>query len=204
MGFVKGSATMTRYKITEEPSEGLTDEFIAERLLQNAFVDIENSSEESSLGWVEFFDHLSTGFPAESWRFGQIIGFNLRLDERKLSNRILNRYYAIAEANLTKETGKKPNTTKRRQLKEALRADLLRRSLLDTKLIGLLWLPENQELWIDSAGDKNRALFEELWSRTFGLNIKLLVPVSMGLSILAESQKEQLLRLTSVPFFEGE
>jgi DNA recombination-dependent growth factor C len=195
MGFVKGGVTFSRYRLTEEPETGLTEEFIQERLSKFAFIDIEETSEESSVGWVHFFNHLEFTFPVESWRFGELFAFTLRQDERKLSNKILNRYLAISEARFLAQTGRKPNSTKKMEMKDALRLDLLKRSLLDTKLIEIIWLTESNELWLGAAGEKNRLLFEELWGRTFGLEIRLLVPVTIGLEILKNPFREKLLAL---------
>jgi DNA recombination-dependent growth factor C len=195
MGFIKGGATFTRYRIFEEPESGLTEEFVQDRLTKNAFIDIEETSEESSMGWVQIFNQLDCSFPIESWRFREIFGFSLRLDERKLPTRILNRYLAISEARFTAQTGRKPNSTKKKEIKDALRLDLLRRSLLDTKLFEVVWLTEHQEVWLGAAGEKNRAMFEELWGRTFGLGIKLMVPVTIGLEILKKPKKDHLLAL---------
>jgi DNA recombination-dependent growth factor C len=204
MGFIKGGVTFTRYRIFEEPEDGLTDEFVQDRLTKNAFIDIEETSEESSAGWVQILDHLEASFPVESWRFGELHAFTLRLDERKLPGRILNRYLAISVARFTAQTGRKPNSTKKREIKDALRHDLLRRSLLDTSLFEVVWLTERHEVWLGASGEKHRTMFEELWGKTFGLGIKPLVPVTVGLEILRKTQKERLLGLKEPTSFAGE
>jgi DNA recombination-dependent growth factor C len=201
MSFVKGGATITRYRIFEELEEGLTDSFIQDRLTKNAFIDIEETSEESSIGWVQVFNHLETEFPVETWRFGEMFAFSLRLDERKLAAKTLNRYVDIAVARFQAQTGRKPNSGKKREIKDALRLDLLRRSLLDTKLFEVVWLSENREVWLGAAGEKNRSIFEEAWGRTFGLGLRLLAPVTIGLEILKKPQKERLLALKNPSSF---
>lgn len=204
MGFCKGSATLSRYRVMEEPEAGLTVDFVRERLVANAFMDIEDTSEESSVGWVELMNHLSGGFSEETFHFGEIHAFNLRQDERRLSGKILGRYVGLWEAKFAAQTGRKPNAPKRREMRETIRLDLLRRSLLDTRLMEVLWLAEANEVWLGAAGEKNRAVFEDLWSRTFGLGLKLLVPVAVGLELLSDARRRQLLNLDGRPFFEGE
>jgi DNA recombination-dependent growth factor C len=203
MGFIKGGVTFSRYRLFEEPEGGLTDEFIGERLSANAFVDIEGTSEESSTGWVQFFDHLDPTFPIESWRFGELAAFTLRIDERKLPNKILNRYFAITEANFRTKTGRKPNTVTKKEMKDALRLDLLKRSLLDTNLQEVIWLTELNEVWFGGSGEKKRAVFEEAFARTFGLGLRLLVPVTIGLEILKKPYKDRLMALKDVTLFGG-
>jgi hypothetical protein len=201
MSFAKGGATFTRYRITEEPVEGFTDDFIAERLTANAFVDIEETSEESSTGWVQFFNHLNSTFPIQTWNFDQLAVFTLRSDERKLPNKILNRYLALSVARFTQETGRVPNSIKKKELKDALRHDLLRRSLLDTNLLEVIWLTKTNEVWLGAAGEKNRGLFEEAWLRTFGLGLKILVPVTIGLEILKKPLQDRLKELRDPSIF---
>ena len=204
MGLVKGSAALCRYRVLEEPQEGeITPQYVQSRLKRNAFVDIENAPEESSVGWVEILDHLSCEFAPGSFDFGENMGFSLRLDERKLPARILNRYYAIAEAKHVKENGgKKPNSHKKAQIKESLRLDLLRRSLLSTSLWQAVWLTDRSEVWLDATGERVRALFEDQWAQTFGLALRLLVPVSLGLELLPEPLRERLVQLDPVSIWE--
>ncbi|MDR3203745.1 MAG: recombination-associated protein RdgC, partial [Deltaproteobacteria bacterium] len=151
MGFIKGGLTLSRYRLTQEP-EDLTDEYLIESLTQKAFVDIEKSPEDSSQGWVNFFDIYSTEFKPESFRFGEFIAFSLRKDSRRLPAKILNRYYQIAEYRFVAQTGSKPNTFKKKEIKESLRLDLLRRSLLETQILEVFWAPEKQEVWLGGQG----------------------------------------------------
>jgi DNA recombination-dependent growth factor C len=203
MGLIKGSAALSRYRVLEEPEPGkVTPEFVQARLKRNAFVDIETAPEESSVGWVEILDHLSMGFEGGTFDFGDFMGFTLRLDERRLPAKTLNRYYAIAEAKFVKENGKRPNSLKKNQIKESLRLDLLRRSLLSTSLWQVAWLTGRSEVWLDASGEKARTLFEDQWARTFGLGLRLLVPVSLGIEILPESLHERLIRLSPASIWE--
>ncbi|MDR1081155.1 MAG: recombination-associated protein RdgC [Deltaproteobacteria bacterium] len=195
MGILKGAPSVTRYRIADAVPEEYTEEFIGDRLKKYAFSDIENSSEESSLGWAELMDTLSWDFAEGSYRIGPNYAFTMRQDQRKLPTKILNRYYMIREAQIAEKTGRKPNSVKRKELKEALRLELLRRCLLTTDVWDVVWLTGRQELWLAGAGEKLRALFEELWSRTFGLSLRMLVPVTIGLELLDEDGRLALMNL---------
>ena len=204
MGLVKGSAALCRYRIIEQPESGpYTTDQIQSLLKRHAFADIETAPEESSVGWVEAVDHFTSSFAPGSFDFGNIYAFGLRLDERKLSGKILNRYYGIAESKLIKETGKKPNSLKRNQMKESLRLDLLKRSLLTTSVWEVVWLADRDEIWLDSSSEKVRALFEDQWARTFSLAIRLLVPISIGFEHLDKQKIGKLMRLEPMSIWEG-
>ena len=86
-------------------------------------------------------------------------------------------------------------------MKDALRLDLLKRSLLDTQLFEVIWLLENNEVWLGATGERNRSIFEESWLRTFGLGLRLLVPVTVGLEVLEKPARTRLMALKEPSFF---
>lgn len=193
MGLIKGNLSLTRYRVKEEPPEVLTDEYLSERLSKNSFVDIEHVAEEFSLGWVEFLDHLSWEFSPASYRFSGILAFSLRLDKRKVSPKALGRYYAIREAEYVAKLDRRPNSLAKKELKEAVKSELLQRSLLSTELLEVVWLFKENEIWLAGIGEKRREVFEELWSRTFGLSLQMLVPATWSLELLAGDLRQALL-----------
>lgn len=203
MGLIKGGLSLTRYRVKEEPPELLTDEYISERLTKNAFVDIEHAPEERSLGWVEFLNHLDSNFNPATYRFGGILVFSLRLDTRKVSPKTISRYYTIREVDYVEKTGRKPNSLAKKELKEAVKSELLRRALLNTELMEVAWLYQENEIWLAATGEKRREAFEELWGRTFGLALQMLVPATLGLELLANELKKALLDSKASPIWLG-
>lgn len=193
MGLIKGSLSLTRYRVKEEPPETLTDEYVSERLNKNAFVDIEDAPEEKSLGWVEFLNPLDSNFNPATYRFGGILAFTLRLDSRKVPGKTVSRYYNIREAQYVEKIGRAPNSVAKRELKEAIKSELLRRALLNTELMEAAWLYQENEVWLAAVGEKRRETFEELWGRTFGLSLQMLVPATVGLELLSGNLRKSLL-----------
>ncbi len=203
MGLIKGTLSLTRYRVKEEPPETLTDEYIGERLAKNAFIDIEHAPEERSLGWVEFLNQLGIEFNPATYRFGGVLVFTLRLDTRKLSAKTIARYYIIREADYEAKTGRRPNSLAKKELKEAVKSELLRRAFLNTELMEVAWLYQENEVWLAATGEKRRETFEELWGRTFGLSLQMLVPVTLGLEILPGGLKKALLDSKASPVWLG-
>ena len=203
MGFIKGSLSLTRYRVKEEPPELLTDEYLDERLAKSAFVDIEHTPEERSLGWVEFFNHLDVNFNPATYRFGGLLAFTLRLDSRKVPAKTVARYYAIREAQVVEQTGRRPNSRSKKQLKEVVQSELLQRALLNTELMEVAWLFRENEIWLAAVGEKRRETFEELWGRTFGLSLQMLVPVTAGLELLPGDLRKALMDLKASPIWLG-
>jgi DNA recombination-dependent growth factor C len=201
MGLIKGALSLTRYRVLEEPPETLTDEYLSGRLAQNAFLDIEYTAEEQSLGWVEFFNHLGIVFNPATYRFGGLLAFTLRLDTRRLPPPILRRYCALREAQLTRD-GHRLNSLTRRQMKEAVKAQLLPRVLVATELMEVAWLHGENEVWLAAAGEKRRELFEELWGRTFGLALRM-EALPLTLDNLTDRLRQALLASRPEPIWLG-
>jgi DNA recombination-dependent growth factor C len=175
---------------------------VSGRLARNAFLDIEDGPEERGLGWVEFFNHLGPDFNPAAYRFGGLLAFTLRLDARRLPPPILRRYCAIREARYIAQTGRRPNSLVRRELREAVRSELLLRALVNTELMETAWLHQENEIWLAAAGEKRRELFEELWGRTFGLALRMeALPLTFGLENLAGRLKKALLAVRPEPIW---
>jgi len=204
MGLIKGALSLTRYRVREEPPEMLTDEYVSGRLAKNAFLDIEDGPEERSLGWVEFFNHLGVDFNPATYRFGGLLAFTLRLDTRRLPPPILRRYCAIREVRYVAQTGHRPNSLTRREMKEAVRTELMLRIPLNTELMETAWLYGENEVWLAASGEKRRELFEELWGRTFGLALQMeALPVTFGLENLTGRLRKALLEARPEPIWLG-
>lgn len=183
MGLLKGSVSLTRYRVTDAPPE-LTDEFITTHLQQNCFLDIENLPEEESIGWVEILDNWATEFNPVNFNYGRVIALGMRVDRRKLAARTVNRYTAIAQAQAEK-LGEKPLTVQqRRVLKAKVRQELLGRTPVSTDVYDVCWLVDQAEIWLVGTGTKLREIFEDLWRRTFGLGLQMMIPYILSMEFL--------------------
>jgi hypothetical protein len=119
----------------------------------------------------------------------------MRLDSRRLSGKILSRYLKIQELKVLEDTGRRPGARKRREMKEALRLELLRRTLLQTDVYEAVWFTKSSEVWLFGAGEKLRSLFEDLFGQTFGLAIRLIVPITLALELTSPEARGELLSL---------
>ncbi|MDR2406436.1 MAG: recombination-associated protein RdgC [Deltaproteobacteria bacterium] len=195
MGLLKGNPSITRYRILDALPSDYTPDFIGERLRKHSFVEIDSSADESSVGWVELFNEFSTRFPLEYYSFASNYSFTMRVDSRKLSTKILSRYYNIRESLFMEKNGRKPNSRKKKEMKETLKVELLRRTLLTTDLYEVVWFVKNSEVWLFATGEKLRSSFEDLFGASFNLNMRLLVPISLGLELSGDDERAELMRL---------
>jgi DNA recombination-dependent growth factor C len=183
VSIIKGTVSLTRYRVLDQPVE-IGDEFIAERLQRNAFIDIEGGVEEESAGWVEILDQLSTSFGPVDFRFGDVSVMSMRVDNRKVSAKMVNRYLAMALAEAEERSEKPLGAEDRRLLKSKVRQDLLARTPVNTDIYEVVWLPKRDEVWLAAVGTKVRERFEDLWRRTFNLGLMLKIPYVLARELL--------------------
>ncbi|MBF0529417.1 MAG: recombination-associated protein RdgC [Deltaproteobacteria bacterium] len=192
MGLLKGSVSLTRYRVTDDPPE-LTDEFISDRLKRNAFLDIESTTEEESIGWVETLDPWAVEFNPINFNFGRVIAMGMRRDHRKISAKVVNRYAALAQTQAERLHEQPLTVQQRRVIKAKVRQDLLARTPVNTDVFDVCWLVDNAEVWLVGTGTKVREYFEDLWRRTFGLSLMMKIPFVLSQEFLPKGVKPEIL-----------
>jgi DNA recombination-dependent growth factor C len=175
MSLLKGALNVTRYRVLDSPEE-ISNEFLAAHLQKNAFLDIDSTTEEESFGWVEVLNTFSTEFRTDSFNFGPVLMFGLRIDTRRVSNKTVNRYLAMAVAQAEQYSPKPLSNDQKRELKAKVRLELLGRTPVTTDVFEVCWLVGEQELWLVGTGVKVRERFEDQWRRTFGLGLIMKIP----------------------------
>ena len=175
MTLIKGSFGLTRYRVLDAPAD-INPEFLAERLRRTAFLDIDHTVEEESLGWVEILDHLSSNFDPLTFHFGPVAAMGLRLDRRKVPAKVLNRYLALAEAEASAQKDGPLSSEERRKLKNRVRHDLLARTPVTTDVFEVCWFLKEEEVWLVGSGTQARERFEDQWRRTFNLGLTMKIP----------------------------
>ena len=203
MSLLKGSISLTRYRVQDQPPE-LTDEFISSHLQQNAILEIDSSSEEESVGWVEVLNPLVFEFLPPSYKFGDVLVFGLRVDTRRVPAKTVNRYLALAEAQAVEATNRPLNNEQRRELKSRVRRDLLARTPVTTDVYEVCWLFKKGEVWLAGVGSKLRERFEDLWRRTFSLGLVMKIPYLLAGELLPDDAlADDLERLKPSALFGG-
>ncbi|MBU2550910.1 MAG: recombination-associated protein RdgC [Proteobacteria bacterium] len=203
MGLVKGTVKLTRYRIMEPPPE-LTDEFLAERIRRNSFMDIDSTTDEEADGWVEVLDPMSTRFEPQTFHFSRLVVIGLRVDTRRVSTKVVNRYLALAVSQAETLSEKPLSADQRQEIKLRVRQDLLSRTPVQTDVFEVCWLTDRDEVWLAGAGTKARERFEDLWRRTFGLGLLMQIPFLMARDMLPpDVTHEQLDRATASALYGG-
>jgi DNA recombination-dependent growth factor C len=176
MGIIKGSVTLSRYRVKGDPPGEFKD-FIDERIRKFAFRDIENSSEEESMGWVSIHDYMDTSFAYASYALDPYVALGLRIDKRQISGALLKKYHRLElrKAHARGE-GRKLSRMEREELKEKARLDLLTRVPPTTRSYELVWDTARGQVWLGASARSVRDLAEDLFKRTFELDLVAVIP----------------------------
>jgi hypothetical protein len=176
MGLQKGTLTFSRYRLIGT----LPDQFPAffsERIRHNAFQNVWRTADEKATGWTGLDDPLDTEFPYASYAQGRYLLFSLRLDRKSVAPALLRLRIMEAVKNKLAETGQKKLYREQREgIREAVRLDLLGKTLPVPSFFEICWsVPENTLLFC-SLSDKVFEELQELFRDSFKLALCPYVP----------------------------
>jgi hypothetical protein len=192
MGLLAGTASFTRFTVEGELPDNTWD-FIAEQVAKQSFKDIDDTLDEFSLGWVSVGDMFDSKFSYGSYAAGDYVALSMRMDERKVSSAVLKKFTAKEEARIKEEKDlRRLSRSVRLEIKERLKAELMRKSPPVPAVYDLCWNVPNGTVLFFSNSRKPIALLEDLFKETFGLSLIMQVPWNTALQLVDEQAAAQL------------
>ncbi|MEE4242866.1 MAG: recombination-associated protein RdgC [Desulfopila sp.] len=192
MGFISGSASFVRFSVEGELPENTWD-FIAERVAAFSFVDIDDTYDEFSIGWVSVLNMFDSDFQYASYANGDYVTLTMRIDERKVSQPILKKFCAKEEERIKKERQiPKIGKAMKMEIKERMHTELMRKSVPLPSIYDLCWNLTDGTLLFFSTNKKAQAQLEDFFKETFGLLIMQQVPYLTAEHLLDEEQSYRL------------
>ncbi|MBW1916498.1 MAG: recombination-associated protein RdgC [Deltaproteobacteria bacterium] len=192
MGISSKSLSFCRYMVRGEVPEDFLP-WVDNCLQKYQFLDIDDSAQEKSVGWVELGNLLETDFQQGGTHKGEYLAFSLRIDTRKVPPALFRKHYLLAESTQTRQRSRALSRTQKAELKETVMQELLRRQMPQPHLYDVVWSPAQGRLWLFSTSPKVREVFETLFRDTFELDLYLLFPYTLAQSLIKmESQWQAL------------
>ncbi len=195
MGFLSASTGLTRYRLPDDVGDDVLSD-VQLRLKRFAFVDIDQSMEERSFGWVCFDDLLDAEWTTAGPEKGPYLAFSLRLDTRRVPPAVFKKHWMIAlrerMAQLVEDGKKFLSKDQKTELRDQVRQRLLMRSLPIPAVFDVVWSVRDNRLYLATTNTKVRTLFEELFTRTFDAELEPLTPVTLALELLGEAAESRL------------
>ena len=192
MGLLSRTTTFVRYGVEGDFPENFW-EFAAERIAQFSFRDIDDTFDEYSIGWVSIDNMFDSSFGHASYAIGDYIALSLRIDERKVSKILLQKFSLKEEERLKKERQiPRLNRSQKVQIKEDTRLQLVKKSLPMPSIYDLCWNLASNSLLFFSTSTKAQSVLEDFFKECFGLTIILQVPYLAAAHLLDLPEQERL------------
>ena len=192
MGLLSRTTTFVRYGVEGDLPENFW-EFAAERIAQFSFRDIDDTFDEYSIGWVSIDNMFDSSFGHASYAVGDYIALSLRIDERKVSRTLLQKF-SLKEEERLKKASQVPRLSRsqRVKIKEDTRLQLVKKSLPMPAIYDLCWNLASNSLLFFSTSAKAQSVLEDFFKECFGLTIILQVPYLAAAHLLDLPGQERL------------
>jgi hypothetical protein len=159
MGLRKGTLSFSRYRLIGNQPDRFPD-FFDERIRKHAFSTDWRTADEKAAGWTGLEDPLDTDFPFASYAQGRYMLFSLRIDRKSIAPSLLKLKVIEAERKQLAHGGQKKLYREQREaIREAVRLELLGRTLPVPSTFEVCWSVQDNTLVFCSLSDK---IFEEL------------------------------------------
>ncbi|HKL48148.1 MAG TPA: recombination-associated protein RdgC [Desulfuromonadales bacterium] len=170
MGILSNTVSFCQFKVLGPRPQGDLYEWASQCLQKNAFQSIEKGAEELSVGWVHVDDMGASDFiaPHTFWRDRYLV-FSLRRDQRKVPTALVRGHLRLAEEKFLQDNAglKRVPRQKREELRDAVHANLLARTLPVPATYDAVWDMERDIVSFAGLSGKAVELFENYFRTTF-------------------------------------
>ena len=192
MGLLSRTSTFVRYSVEGQIPDNFWN-FAAERITQFSFKDIDDTFDEYSIGWVSIDNMFDSSFGQASYAVGDYIVLSMRIDERKVSKTLLQKYSLKEEERVKKEKQiPRLSRSHRIQIKEDIRLQLVKKALPLPSVYELSWNLANNTVMFFSISTKAQSILEDFFKECFGFTIILQVPFLAAANLLDIAEQERL------------
>ncbi|MEM5787586.1 MAG: recombination-associated protein RdgC [Syntrophobacteraceae bacterium] len=166
MGITSSSATFTRFFVPEIKIEDFWS-FTDEKLRTGSFSEPDENQTQTAgfTNWDDFFD---PSFSYGSYRKGEYVAFNFRLDQRKVPSIVLKQFVRQEIQKYRSENeGKWPSRTEKQEIQERMHEYLLSRALPQPSAAEVVWNPARKWMILGTTGGKMMDAFLEHFEKHF-------------------------------------
>ncbi len=201
MALIKGSASCVRFRVDGELPSNPFD-FIAGKVASYSFRDIDESYDESSIGWVSVVNMFDSAFSYSSHICGDYVILTLRIDERKVSSAVLKKLTQKEEERIKKEKQiPRIGRAMKVEMRERIKAELMRKSVPIPAIYDLCWNLSDSTLLFFSTNKKAQAVLEDYFKESFGLRLQQQIPYNTAEQLLSSSELSERLEIITPTLF---
>lgn len=201
MALLKGSASCVRFRVDGElPSNPF--EFIAGKVASYSFRDIDESYDESSIGWVSVVNMFDSAFSYSSHICGDYVILTLRIDERKVSSAVLKKLTQKEEERIKKEKQiPRIGRAMKVEIRERIKTELMRKSVPIPAIYDLCWNLSDSTLLFFSTNKKAQAVLEDYFKESFGLRLQQQIPYNIAEQLLSNTELSERVEIITPTIF---
>jgi len=172
LGAFQGSLTYRQFFVRGELPHDFRTVFAAQ-IADNAFKDIDPASEEErAIGWCSPKFALDVDLHQGHWLYNDHLVLGLRIDALKVPGPLLKLHTErVCRETMAEQGTDTLNRYQKAQIKENVKLELRSRMLPSVKSVDFVWTLSTGLLRFWSANDKLCVEFQELFERTFGLQL---------------------------------
>lgn len=174
MGILGGAMTVRRFRVVGDIPEGFKEVY-RDRLEEFAFHDPPNDvGKEETEGWVQVHNLLDTSFQdTNRWLYNNFAVFALRVDKKSLPAKLFNAHVTKrCEAWCTEHQVERCPTAVKKEIKDSLEADWLKRALPRVGVTECCWNMTEKYLLLHSLSEGQADRFRKRFLRTFNLKLQ--------------------------------
>lgn len=196
MGLLSASATFVRYQVLGDLPQNFWDQ-VAEKVSRFAFKDIDETYDEFSVGWVSVMNMFDAEFAYASYGVADYVCLTMRVDERKVSPKVLKKFCLKEEERLKHQRQiPKLNRHQKLEIKENMQLMLMKKAVPVPATYDLVWNLSDGSLLFFSTNQKAQELLENFFKETFDLHLMLQVPYNLAASMLDAEGQQALADIT--------
>ena len=204
MGILSASVSITRYQVNGKIDGSIT-ETVSSALKKHVIQEIDQSAMDKSVGWTSTQQPFVPEFEGSSFVVGAYFIFSLRVDQKKVPSKVVQKYTALETLKKLSKTGRKfLSRDEKRMIKDHVLSMLYQQTPATPAVYDVVWNFEEEWLWFfTNLKGANEAL-ESHFLESFGLTLIRMFPytaamLSMGLS---DQEKDVLGNLSPEGFTE--
>ena len=207
MGFLSGSVTFERFRVTEDPTNTFGTEHIEKlKKFRIGKSPKSNLHEEPVSGFSGGAHLLDTDFDAGKNIIGEAMHFGVRTDSCQIPGPIKRAWIAMELAGIMKDNaGGRPSKAQREEANQAVEARCAAESekgnYLRMSETSILWDAATETVYLGSTSEKANDNCLELLTRAFGLDFQKVTSGSLAADFADRSDRsEELFNTSATPF----
>jgi len=204
VGILSNSVSITRYRVDGQ-IEAPVMETLLSGLKKNAIQEIDQETTEKAMGWTSIEKPFFPEFEGDSVVIGPYILFSLRIDTKRVSQKVVQKFVAVETARKLADSGRNfLSREEKRMLKDHVTNMLYKRVPAIPSIYDILWHLEQGYLWFFSNQKAANEAVETLFLKSFNLTLVPLFPYTCALSDagLSPAQQDILSTLSPASFVE--